>query len=455
MSTYYAKKILLQDGWNNDIYFEVNHGLINNISQKKPPKDKISKHLDIVIPGLCNAHSHSFQRALSGHTEHIMGKSEDNFWTWRKKMYQLVDNLDISALSAIVCQAYKEMISRGYTQVVEFHYIHRDDDQKDINNKIFRSILKAAKETGINLIYTPILYQRGGFLDEELSIQQKKFYSTIGDFLDHYEYAKSLIENPHKIAIGIHSLRAVNEKSLRKIADFKEKENIPIHMHIAEQKIEVSEFSKLYGTRPVEWLINNFSVDESWCLVHATHINNREVETLAKSNATVCICPTTEANLGDGIFRLKDYIQHKGTFAIGSDSNISIDPFEELRWLEYSQRLVNYERNISSKDNIGCGQFLFNETLKGGANASGYNNLGQLADGSSANLLEISSSNPSLAGHSNKTLLDAIVFSNQNSLIAQTMINGEWIDNSDSAGKTLIFNNALEKIFTPEESNAK
>ena len=226
-------------------------------------------------------------------------------------------------------------------------------------------------------------------------------------------------------------------------------------MHIAEQKIEVSEFSKLYGTRPVEWLINNFSVDESWCLVHATHINNREVETLAKSNATVCICPTTEANLGDGIFRLKDYIQHKGTFAIGSDSNISIDPFEELRWLEYSQRLVNYERNISSKDNIGCGQFLFNETLKGGANASGYNNLGQLADGSSANLLEISSSNPSLAGHSNKTLLDAIVFSNQNSLIAQTMINGEWIDNSDSAGKTLIFNNALEKIFTPEESNAK
>ena len=126
-----------------------------------------------------------------------------------------------------------------------------------------------------------------------------------------------------------------------------------------------------------------------------------------------------------------------------------------MRWLEYSQRLVNYERNISSKDNIGCGQFLFNETLKGGANASGYTNLGQLADGSSANLLEISSSNPSLAGHSNKTLLDAIVFSNQNSLIAQTMINGEWIDNSDSAGKTLIFNNALEKIFTPEESNAK
>ena len=179
--------------------------------------------------------------------------------------------------------------------------------------------------------------------------------------------------------------------------------------------------------RPVEWLLQNFKVDENWCLVHAIHINNEELDLLAKSGAVVCICPTTEANLGDGIFKLKDYLKHNGLFAIGSDSNISINPFEELRWLEYTQRLITKERNIASNLNMGSGQYLFNKALVGGAQSTGNSSLGTIKQGGCADLLALSNSNPSLAGHNSNTLLDAIVFSNQNVMIEKVMIHGKWV----------------------------
>ena len=234
--------------------------------------------------------------------------------------------------------------------------------------------------------------------------------------------------DPHSIAIGVHSLRAVGEDALREIVKFQESEQVPFHIHIAEQQQEVDEFKSIHGERPVEWLLSNYDVNENWCLVHATHINENELKELAQTKSVVCLCPTTEANLGDGIFQLKDYVSRGGFFTIGSDSNISIDPFEELRWLEYSQRLIHQKRNIASEESIGTGQYLFEKILTGGALSSGQKSNGQIKEGSPANLLVLSDENASLAGHTNETLFDAIVFSNHGELIHKVMINGEWVN---------------------------
>jgi len=426
MHSIYANKVFLDEGWQHDVRLKIDNGYIEKI-EHGVLLDSEDISLDIVIPGLCNAHSHSFQRALSGHAEYQQDKNKDNFWTWRKKMYHLVDQIDASRFTAIVTQAYLEMIANGYTSVIEFHYLHREGRGDDFNNLIFHALLEAANASGIRLIYTPILYQRGGFLDEELSSQQRKFYTTTDELLNHYEYAESMLNTPHSLAIGVHSLRAVTEDALRKIVEFRDQKNIPIHIHISEQQKEVDDFYKLNNLRPVEWLLKNFKVDENWCLVHAIHINDEELDLLAKSGAVVCICPTTEANLGDGIFKLKDYLKHNGLFAIGSDSNISINPFEELRWLEYVQRLITKERNIASNLNMGSGQYLFNKALVGGAKSTGNSSLGAIKQGGCADLLALSNSNPSLAGHNSNTLLDAIVFSNQNVMIEKVMIHGKWV----------------------------
>ncbi len=426
MHSIYANKVFLDEDWHHDVRLKIDNGYIEKI-EHDVLLDSEDISLDIVIPGLCNAHSHSFQRALSGHTEYQQDKNKDNFWTWRKKMYHLVDQIDASRFTAIVTQAYLEMIANGYTSVIEFHYLHREGAGDDFNNLIFHALLEAANASGIRLIYTPILYQRGGFLDEELSSQQRKFYATTEELLSHYEYAESMLNAPHSLAIGVHSLRAVTEDALRKIVEFRDQKDISIHIHISEQQKEVDDFYKLNNLRPVEWLLQNFKVDENWCLVHATHINEEELNLLAKSGAVVCICPTTEANLGDGIFKLKDYLQQNGLFAIGSDSNISINPFEELRWLEYMQRLITKERNIASNLNMGSGQYLFNKALVGGAQSTGNSSLGTIKQGGCADLLALTNSNPSLAGHNSNTLLDAIVFSNQNAIIDKVMIHGKWV----------------------------
>ena len=427
MTTYFAKKIFLEEGWAENVHISINKGSIAKLSIEKQKTPSIEDELDIVIPGITNSHSHSFQRALSGFTERGSNRSNDTFWTWREKMYQLVDNLDTRSIYTIAKQAYFEMMMRGYTTVVEFHYFHRDNQNNHINNDIFHALLEAANESGINLVYTPILYQRGGFKDKELTKEQKKFYSTIKEFLEHYSYAKSILMDPHSIAIGAHSLRAVGEDALREIVKLHKIEQIPFHIHIAEQQQEVDEFKCTHGERPVEWLLNNYDVNENWCLVHATHINENELKKLAQTKSVVCLCPTTEANLGDGIFQLKNYDSHGGYFTIGSDSNISIDPFEELRWLEYSQRLIHQKRNIVSEESMGTGQYLFKKILTGGALSSGQRSNGHIKEGAPANLIVLSDENASLAGHKNETLFDAIVFSNHSELIHKVMINGEWV----------------------------
>ena len=370
MQSIYAKYIYLEDSWQKNVRLDISNGIIQDIKLDAATQSQ-DEIIDILIPGLCNAHNHSFQRAMSGLTEFKPVSTQDNFWTWRETMYQLVEQVDASIISAIAAQAYQEMLENGYTSVVEFHYLHREQGTDEFNHALLEALVEAANSTGIRLIYTPVLYQRGGFKDEILSARQEQFYLTCEELILHYQYAKSILAERHSLAIGVHSLRAVTNSSMQKIVNFAKEEQVPFHLHIAEQQKEVMDFYEIYEKRPVEWLIDNYAVDENWCLVHATHLNEGELNILAKSGAVVCLCPTTEANLGDGIFKLHDYVIQGGKLAIGSDSNISINPFEELRWLEYVQRLVKLERNISSSEDRSSGYCLFNMALDGGALASG------------------------------------------------------------------------------------
>ena len=434
MQSIHVKNIFLEDGWQRDVRLQITDGIIQAIDFGVISDSDCV--VDIAIPGLCNAHSHSFQRALSGLTEFKSSNENDNFWTWRAVMYQLVEQINPEVLSAIAAQAYTEMAKNGYTSVVEFNYLHHQKNCHELNNKLFNALTDAANLVGIRLIYVPILYQRGGFNNEKLSTQQEQFYLTVQNLVEHYKSAKTELTETHSIAIGVHSLRAVDKYALQEIIDFSIAEDIPIHLHIAEQQKEVDDFYNTNDMRPVEWLYKNFNVNEKWCLVHATHLSDKELKLIAKSGAVTCLCPTTEANLGDGIFKLKDYLAYGGNLAIGSDSNISIDPFEELRWMEYIQRLTHEKRNISSFNNYGSGHCLYSKAVQGGIIASGDNKLGFIREGGYADLVTFSSENPSLIGHTNKTLLDAIIFSNHNILIDQVMINGKWLNTDISISES-------------------
>jgi formimidoylglutamate deiminase len=314
------------------------------------------------------------------------------------------------------------MLEAGYTSVIEFHYLHSDPVNDD--DAMFAALQSAAAEAGIRLIYVPVFYERAGLGRPEPEEQQGRFVLQLDAFLEHQARCREKAAAGTTVAIGAHSLRAVHADSLHTIAYAAREQNIPMHLHIAEQLAEVEQCIAATGMRPVEWLLENESVDERWCLVHATHMNAAETEALAKSNAVVCICPTTEANLGDGIFPLQPFLAHGGRIAIGSDSQVSINPFEELRWLEYGQRLSLHARNIAAIDDAHVGRELFGRTLAGGAQAAAQ--TAGLAQGAVADLVTLRADDPMLAGHSDETLLDALVFSGYRSPVERVMVRGEW-----------------------------
>jgi formimidoylglutamate deiminase len=370
----------------------------------------------IVVPGLCNAHSHAFQRALVGRTERRSPEGQDNFWSWRQAMYHLANRIDADALKVIASRVYAEMLAAGYTSVAEFHYLHHAG---------FEAIISAAEETGIRLTFVPILYERAGFDKPMPDDVQKLFVRSLDEFVELYGRAKELTGSRIGIGIGIHSLRAVTKESIDDISRFAAQENIPLHMHLAEQQREVDECLANYKTRPARWLMDRCDVDESWCLVHATHLEPDEISAIAKSGAVVCLCPSTEANLGDGIFPLQTYLAENGRIAIGSDSQVTVDPFEELRWLEYGQRLTTASRNVSVFDGGHTGSALFDLVGAGGAQAAGRQS-GGLEQGGVADLIVLDDSDPMFAGHDEESLLDSLVFSGYRVPIERVMVNGDW-----------------------------
>lgn len=323
-------------------------------------------------PGIANLHSHAFQRAMAGLSER-QTHPEDSFWTWRETMYALASRFDPETLHAVASQLYAEMLEAGYTTVCEFHYLHHQPDGRphDDPAAMSRTLIAAAHEAGIRLTLLPVLYMTGGFEGRPLSDRQRRFGHEVDAYLRLIETLRKEENEFLRVGCALHSLRAVPEAAMHDtIAGLPR--DTRIHIHIAEQMAEVKECVSVRGQRPVRWLLDHAHVDARWTLVHATHLDADEVHDLAKSGATVAICTTTEANLGDGFFPFRDYLDHGGRWGIGSDSHISVSPIEELRWLEYGQRLQRQRRNISitqASPSVG-------ETLLAGVAASAVHSTG-------------------------------------------------------------------------------
>ena len=279
-------------------------------------------------------------------------------------------------------------------------------------------------DSGMRLAYIPVHYERAGFEDPEPTAQQASFAMTADEFLAHQASVAARAADLVTVGIGAHSLRAVSAKSLARIAETAGT-NVPMHIHVAEQQREVEQCYSSYGRRPVRWLLENFDVRENWGLIHATHMDAEETNALAQPGAVVCVCPSTEANLGDGLFPLHVYLANDGRIAIGSDSHISINPFEELRWLEYGQRLASQSRNVVSLRDSHVGSELFARALEGGALAAGQPVVG-IAEGAAADLVALWDDDPMLAGHGDESRLDALVFSGYRLPIEGVMVHGEW-----------------------------
>ncbi|HWR95252.1 MAG TPA: formimidoylglutamate deiminase [Arenimonas sp.] len=328
---------------------------------------------DLILPAIANTHSHAFQRAMAGLTEH-RGQGQDSFWTWRELMYRFAGRITPEQLHAIAAQLYGEMLEAGFTQVCEFHYLHHQPNGRPYDNpaEMSQAIIRAAEDAGIGLTLLPVLYQTGGFDGRDLNDTQKRFAHSTEDYLRLIETLRKQESYLLKIGVALHSLRAVPEHTLTELLPVLAREKLPVHIHIAEQVAEVNECLEIRGARPVQWLLNHADVDENWCLVHATHMDARETKALAKTNAVVSICPSTEANLGDGFFPLKDYLKHKGRWSVGTDSNASVSLVEELRWLEYGQRLKHQQRNLAaSATQPAVGAHLLAGAAAGGWQASG------------------------------------------------------------------------------------
>ena len=424
MSTIHAKKAYLHSGWASNVRLRIADDLIESVEIGRAPHPN-DVGVSVVIPGIANAHSHAFQRALAGHAERREPTDESTFWSWRAQMYGLAGKIDADGLTAIARQAYAEMITFGYTSVAEFHYLHGTRAGLEESRAMFQAILTAAEDTGIRLTYVPVLYERGGFDRREPAAEQRHFAMTADEFVEHYEFARDTAGLRIAVGIGAHSLRAVARQSLARLADVAERDGCPMHIHIAEQTAEVAQCLARHGLPPIEWLLREFSLNERWCLVHATHVSGRELEALCKSGAVICLCPTTEANLGDGLFPLQAWLQQGGRIAIGSDSQITINPFEELRWLEYGQRLLTRSRHVAAVQDPHTGRSLFDCVLKGGGLACG-NGTGSLRAGCYADLLVLDEASPMLAGHDAETMIDALVFSGGALPIDRVMVGGEW-----------------------------
>lgn len=378
---------------------------------------------DLSLPGIPNIHSHAFQRAMAGLAER-QGARQDSFWTWRERMYGFAARLTPDSLRDIASQLYVEMLEAGYTSVCEFHYLHHQPDGRAYADPaaMSQAIIEAAREAGIRLTLLPVLYMRGGFDGRALSDRQARFGHGLEDYRRLVESLLPLEDATLRIGLALHSLRAVPPEAMRDLlADRPGGRGRPLHIHIAEQVLEVEECVASRGARSVEWLLANAQVDADWTLVHATHLTPSEIVSLARSQAVVAICPTTEANLGDGLFPLREFLGQGGRIGVGSDSNVSVSPVEELRWLEYGQRLVARERNIAADDAMpSTGERLLAASVAGGRQSVGQE--GQDGDG-----VVLDADSPWLAGTRPEDLHDRFVFAGNAPLVREVRVGGRMV----------------------------
>ena len=368
------------------------------------------------LPGIANLHSHAFQRAMAGLAERQTDPN-DSFWTWRETMYGMAARFTPELLHAVASQLYAEMLEAGYTSVCEFHYLHHAPDGNPYApvTAMSDALVAAARDTGIRLTLLPVLYMTGGFDGRPLSERQRRFGHEVDAYLRLFDALRANEGDMLRVGCALHSLRAVPPQAMREVlaalpADAR------IHIHIAEQVPEVEECLALRGTRPVQWLLDNAAVDARWTLVHATHLDASEVQGIAGTGATVAICTTTEANLGDGLFPLRAYLDAGGRWGVGSDSHISVDPVEELRWLEYGQRLRAQRRNIASSMRMpSVGETLLSGVLGSAANSTGFDVNDRIVLDAEA---------PILAGATERDVIDRWIFSGNRPLVRDVEVAG-------------------------------
>lgn len=417
------ENVLTDSGWRRDVAIDVDDaGTIVAIED-----GATNATPGFVVPGLPNLHSHAFQRALAGYTEHAAPGQQDSFWTWRTRMYELALTLEPDAFEAIAAQLYVEMLEAGMTAVGEFHYLHHapDGSRYDRPHETSERIVAAATRTGIALTHLPVLYLAGGFGRPPEDHQRRFVHRDVDEFYATIAGVEAAIAANPTMRLGIapHSLRAVPPPALAEAID---RAPGPIHIHIAEQTKEVDEAVATLGARPVAWLFDNAQVDERFCLVHATHVDETETKKLATSGAIAGLCPTTEANLGDGIFPAEAYLAAKGRFGIGSDSHVTVSASEELRLLEYGQRLTTRRRNVLATDSNHVGTNLWSLAADGGAKALAQP-AGAIAVGRRADLVRLDPTHPRLAGHDAETALDAWIFGSTDEPVADVWVAGRHL----------------------------
>ncbi|MFT5483992.1 MAG: formimidoylglutamate deiminase [Halieaceae bacterium] len=428
----WCKSALLDYGWAEAVEIEVDaRGDISKVTANQSYRSG-DKLMASVVPGIPNLHSHAQQRAMAGLAERAgltSAERADSFWSWREVMYRYLERMDPEALYHIARQLYVEMLKAGYTSVAEFQYVHHDSAGQPYANPAEMSLqcTHAATETGLGMTILPVLYRYSGFGGIEPQESQRRFLndaSAYDQIFSRLDTATALDPNAH-CGMALHSLRAVDQPLIREILSLRPPQSgVPIHIHIAEQKEEVEQCLAWSGQRPIEWLFNHCDVGPDWCLVHATHALDTEIMAMASSQCVVGLCPSTEANLGDGIFSLSDLAAQSGRWGIGSDSHISISPVEELRWLEYGQRLTSGTRNVAaSHERPSTGRQLLESALAGGAQACGRK-LGAIAPGFRADLVALDDKHPRLYGRSGDSLLDSWIFSGNQRLITDVYVGG-------------------------------
>ncbi len=432
---------LLENGWQPDVRVAIDEqGRIVGIKSRAAadpigaPDEDEEGVAGFVVPGMANAHSHAFQRGMAGNTEYRLS-SRDSFWTWRRAMYTLANRITPADLELIATQLFVEMLKSGYTSVAEFHYLHRDPDGTPYAgpNELWEAVASAAATAGIALTFLPTLYQWSDFGSQPLRREQARFAIATDEFLRAVEDRVRMRGQGgaalQRTGAAFHSLRAVALETVREVARALKSidPQLPVHIHIAEQLKEVEACRASTGRRPIELLLEAGVADEHWCLVHATHATPAEIEGIAGLRASVCVSISTEANLGDGVFDAARFLRANGRLCIGSDSQATVCPAEELRWMEYQARLRKRRRAVladSTEPHVGTR--LWRDAARHGAASLGQP-AGVLAEGSRADWIVLDPDHPSMAGARETTALDHLIFSGGSAAIRDVMVAGRWV----------------------------
>jgi formimidoylglutamate deiminase len=414
MQSLFAKQMLTAEGWRQDVRVDIENGVITAIT----PATIGAAQYDLLLAGMPNIHSHAFQWAMGGLTEHRSGSNNDNFWSWREVMYRFLERLTPEYIEIIAQAFYIELLKSGYTAIGEFHYLHHNAEGNPYDNpaELSERIISAAQNSGIHLTLLPVLYQTSNFGGVPAMAGQRRFLHSTDAFLRLMDKLSRYTSSNIILGAAPHSLRAVPAEALAEIV----KLSGPIHIHAAEQTKEVDDCLAWCGKRPVQWLLDNHDINERWCLIHSTHLSEAEILALAKSGAVAGLCPSTEANLGDGIFPAEAFLQAGGRFGIGSDSHITVNPFDELRLMEYAQRLQHRRRNVLCDEAIpSVGRNLYHRAVTGGRQALGINDR--------ADLVAIDCSAPLLQGKQGDALLNSLIFATTQPKITDVYVAGNHV----------------------------